>query len=267
MFRRSLAPALCLFSLTGAAHTAYGFALKQTPTGEAVRWRAESSPLSVALDVEHAGADMRALFAEATSGAIAEWNAASALRAELGGETSDADIVVTWTSELFGDEREELATTMLYYDSESGAMQHAIIRVNDSIAWLPDRTNLGVFDLQGTLTHELGHAYGLGHSDVPSATMFLGSRIGDQWKRTLDADDIEAVQRLYGAPGMALEAEAMPSGCSDVMPAGDPGVSIAMMVMLGAIVAFNVSQRVRRAPRRARATRDHRGAPGAIGRR
>ena len=54
-------------------------------------------------------------------------------------------------------------------------------------------------DIQGIATHELGHALGLDHSNVPDATM-LGAVIGSGvTMRSLAADDIGGVQALYGA--------------------------------------------------------------------
>jgi hypothetical protein len=54
-------------------------------------------------------------------------------------------------------------------------------------------------DVQGIATHELGHALGLDHSNVPDATM-LGSVIGNGvLMRSIAADDQGGVQALYGA--------------------------------------------------------------------
>ncbi|MBK7643925.1 MAG: matrixin family metalloprotease [Planctomycetes bacterium] len=54
-------------------------------------------------------------------------------------------------------------------------------------------------DIQGVATHELGHALGLDHSNIPEATM-LGALIGSgvTW-RSLAPDDQAGVQALYGA--------------------------------------------------------------------
>ena len=52
-------------------------------------------------------------------------------------------------------------------------------------------------DLQSTLTHEIGHALGLGHSDIAEATMAPSIIGGDISKRTLDQDDINGICALY----------------------------------------------------------------------
>lgn len=60
----------------------------------------------------------------------------------------------------------------------------------------PSRTE---FDVQDTATHELGHALGLGHSDVGGATMGPFGSPGSTSARSLHADDQAGVQFLYGA--------------------------------------------------------------------
>lgn len=57
----------------------------------------------------------------------------------------------------------------------------------------------GEFDIQGLLTHEFGHALGLGHTTVGGATMFASvSSSGSDDVRSLEADDIAGVQAVYG---------------------------------------------------------------------
>jgi hypothetical protein len=52
--------------------------------------------------------------------------------------------------------------------------------------------------LEDVLTHELGHALGLNHSDNTAATMYPSYRLCSTGMRTLSADDISAAQSLYG---------------------------------------------------------------------
>jgi hypothetical protein len=47
------------------------------------------------------------------------------------------------------------------------------------------------------LTHEIGHLFGLGHSERTDATMFLSAENGEIWKRTLSQDDIDGICALY----------------------------------------------------------------------
>ena len=55
------------------------------------------------------------------------------------------------------------------------------------------------FYIEDVATHEFGHALGLGHSTVGSATMYPSISTCSQQSRSLDADDIAAVLSLYPA--------------------------------------------------------------------
>ena len=56
----------------------------------------------------------------------------------------------------------------------------------------------GQFDIESVAVHEFGHALGMGHSNVPGATMFPSVSAGSTANRTLAADDIAGVQSIYG---------------------------------------------------------------------
>ncbi len=68
---------------------------------------------------------------------------------------------------------------------------------------LPFSTTLqpGTFDIQATLTHELGHALGLDHSGIVSATMFAITTRAANRGATLTQDDAAFVQEVYPAAG------------------------------------------------------------------
>lgn len=71
---------------------------------------------------------------------------------------------------------------------------------NEAKDWVDDPFDPddGMFyDLETVALHEIGHALGLLHSDVPGSVMF-GSYEGG--KRTLTADDIAGMSYIYGPP-------------------------------------------------------------------
>ncbi|MAB79899.1 MAG: hypothetical protein CMJ89_11155 [Planctomycetes bacterium] len=56
-----------------------------------------------------------------------------------------------------------------------------------------------LYDLQGIMTHEYGHALGLGHSTVGNATMYPVVSTGQVIQRSINFDDIAGLQCLYGS--------------------------------------------------------------------
>jgi len=103
----------------------------------------------------------------------------------------------TWT---FGD---KLAVTVSTFDAETGALASAQVWINPELklGMIEDTTpvaNQELYDLQGVLTHELGHVLGLGEADhAPEATMFPTFKRGETRQRTLSSTDEEAIDALY----------------------------------------------------------------------
>ena len=54
-------------------------------------------------------------------------------------------------------------------------------------------------DIQAVVTHEYGHALGLGHSSVVGATMYAGTSGNGVNVRSIEADDRAGLQAIYGA--------------------------------------------------------------------
>jgi hypothetical protein len=131
-----------------------------------------------------------------------------------------------------------LALTVVTFD-DTGALLDADVEINGAISYLslvdsPPCTVGNVTpscvgnDVQNTVTHELGHALGLGHSPDPSSTMFASAPLGQTSKRVLDPQSKQFVCDVY-PPALASRDCSLPDGGSDPAtggtggPGGNPG--------------------------------------------
>ncbi len=72
------------------------------------------------------------------------------------------------------------------------------MRFCDNWIWDDGPGAISDWDIQSTAAHEYGHALGLGHSSVGSATMFPTGGQGETLARSIDLDDIAGIQCIYG---------------------------------------------------------------------
>lgn len=91
---------------------------------------------------------------------------------------------------------DELANTLPVLNEATGEILRASVLLNGAkaLAIAADRDS---YDLQGVLTHELGHALGMSHSSDARATMRPRLNKHDLTIRDLSDDDVEGVTELY----------------------------------------------------------------------
>ncbi len=118
------------------------------------------------------------------------------------------------------------AKTRIFFNRK-GHITEADIVLNPFQQFSTDGT-FGTFDLESTLTHEIGHLLGLRHSGVLCATMAASfgrngtMGITDLGPRTLSASDVAAIRELYSAPAEIEDCCSEISGRLVTM-AGRPG--------------------------------------------
>jgi hypothetical protein len=118
---------------------------------------------------------------------------------------------------FFGKDTESASAKTRIFFNRRGVITEADIVLNPFQQFSTDGT-FGTFDLESTLTHEIGHLLGLHHSGVLGATMAesfaKNGTMGviDFGPRTLAASDIGAIRELYGAPAEDLNCCSSISG-------------------------------------------------------
>lgn len=90
----------------------------------------------------------------------------------------------------------DIALTTVGFIPDSGEIRGFDIELNAAERRFTTRDRNVESDLLSTLTHEAGHALGLAHSDVRSATMFESAG-STTTLRTLDDDDVRGICSVY----------------------------------------------------------------------
>jgi hypothetical protein len=119
-------------------------------------------------------------------------NNISVLVSNDGEQRGRSDIYTMNNSSLFNDPG-IIAVTEIFIDPESGRIYEADIVINGTYQFSNSTLNNKYFG--NIMTHEIGHALGLDHSQLVDATMFFENRKG---QHSLHTDDISGVRSLYG---------------------------------------------------------------------
>ena len=100
-----------------------------------------------------------------------------------------------------------MALTSVIQRNSTGEIYDADIEINtaDYRYGIFEQDGSDVVDLENTLTHEIGHVFGLGHSLNTKATMFPYSGTGEIGMRDLDEDDLEAIHAIYPPGQLACQ--------------------------------------------------------------
>jgi len=93
------------------------------------------------------------------------------------------------------------ATLTGYYISQAGddRIYDADVYTNTSqpLSSSREASCSGEYDIDSIMTHEVGHVIGIGHSNVPGATMYPSISACNTAPRTLASDDVAAKNDLY----------------------------------------------------------------------
>jgi hypothetical protein len=133
-------------------------------------------------------------------------------------------VAFVWDWEERGYDEDAFAVTSVFANSKTGEILGADMELNETqgnlgnccsggVCLSNSCPNRGVVDIQNVVTHEAGHFFGLGHSNVRDATMYSQASVGETAKRKLKEDDINGICAIY-PPG------SLPERCNFNPPGG-----------------------------------------------
>jgi hypothetical protein len=138
------------------------------------------------------------------------------------------------------------ALTSIWYESKGGRILGADMHFNggmDPFELCPDDGCVRGTDLLNVATHEAGHFFGLGHSDVPESTMWCDAAPDETLKRSLAEDDEDGICAVYGPDAVFVDDRRATKSCS-ALPSGKADSSgLALLALLG--LAFRLRRRAR----------------------
>lgn len=177
--------AILLFFVTGAVH-AHQTSL--TPSGKELFWANPQVPMVIGTNTSDLTASqIRSIITESMN----QWNQSSS--AKINSASSSVNQIKFVEDYPYGSA--VVGMTQLTYNS-AGAIQSAVISLNDDYIFrgTPGLYPTGQVYLGDVVTHEMGHLFGMSHSEVLDSSMFYSSFSGQS---TVSYDDKTGIRKKY----------------------------------------------------------------------
>ena len=115
-----------------------------------------------------------------------------------------------------------LALTTVKFNTTTGEIYDVDMEINSADHHITVGDAAVENDLQAIMTHEIGHYFGLAHSDDLNATMYAKYKAGSIALRQLRADDVAGICAIY-PPGNTVACDPTPrhgfgTACGDPAP-------------------------------------------------
>lgn len=188
---------LLLFILAIFQYTSYAYVINRTESGSIIKW---SSSKNINLYLSTSTPDLSSIEVNSiVTSSLSEWssrvsNPVNLVTSNDGAVSGRNDIYFQSDDEFFNDPS-IVAVTEYIVNSTTTYIQEADIIFNDSVHSFSSSSSDMKY-LGNVVTHELGHLFGMGHSQVINSSMFYELRKGQS---TIHGDDDSGIRYLYGS--------------------------------------------------------------------
>jgi Matrixin/Fibronectin type III domain/Bacterial Ig domain len=147
------------------------------------------------------------------------------------GTTNGSSLTLNYKNEVFfrnSSNGGNVAETYYWWDGTGRLIDADIVFWEGAYQFFAGSGCVSGIYIENVGIHEFGHALGLGHSDVPGATMAPAmSSYCDTTQLTLEPDDIAGVQAMY-PPSSGTPAPTAPASLSAVQNSSSPSTSLVL---------------------------------------
>ncbi len=235
----------------GSPSNVSAYSLRQGKDGVQLHWKVDT--LGVEVDTKSLAGVSGPHLMDQVRAAFVTWSAngvpsRSTFRDRKGAATATKDgrNMVRWIKSGWSHGKETVAITISWYRVSTGELLESDIVANaQDHRWaINPKKGSGLYDVQNIMAHEVGHFWGVGHSQEKSATMWIDSMPEQVSKRSLARDDRDGIAALVAAvnastsaahnpePGEAAPMTTRAGGCSAAGDIREGGYALLLLIVL-----------------------------------
>jgi hypothetical protein len=202
MLNRCIRASLILLAAASAITVAHGYAL----SGH--KWTVDQVPYYIN-PTNNDVSESAAIAAIQTAASAWSMQTNASVSFYYMGRTSATAVSNDGKNEVFfrhGETSGSIGQTFRWWDGSGRLLDTDVVLYDDSWKFFAGMTGCsGGYYIEEIAVHEFGHALGLDHSSVSTATMYPGAYQCATWKSSLDPDDIAAVESVYPPSGTTTD--------------------------------------------------------------
>lgn len=189
--------ALLIIILLSWSFSSSAYVQNRTQADSLVHWNSNVSVVDIFVNSGNTQGILSADVSSQAANSVAQWNGKSRITIRQNSTASSNqenlnELFFSNDPSIFAGGTGVVGITQVFFKSNTGEMIEADILLNDNFNFSTDVNDANY--LGNVITHEMGHFMGLGHSQVPAASMFYALSYGQS---QIAPDDKAGVYSIY----------------------------------------------------------------------